>query len=253
MLKELIISLQAYGQAHEFIKKHKLWKWIIVPGILYALLFFFGMLYFAHTSNNFFEWVNKHFLENTLQKLKDSFLGFLVTIGTMMIWIMIMLFYFSLFKYFILIVGSPVFAYLSEKTEAIIEGKNLPFSISKLADDIIRSIRLSLRNALWQTVYTISILLFSLIPVFGWAAPIIAIFVECYYYGFAMLDYSMKRHNKSAGASIMFIGGHKGYTIGNGIVFYLMHIVPFVGWVFAPAYSVIAATLSLYPEKENQL
>ena len=31
------------------------------------------------------------------------------------------LFYFSLFKYLILIIGSPVFAYLSEKTEAIIE------------------------------------------------------------------------------------------------------------------------------------
>jgi len=251
LLKEIIIALQAYGQAHQFIKKHKLWKWILVPGILYAMLFFFGAYYFAHNANNFFEWINKHFIESSLQKLKDSFLGFLITLGTVMVWIMIMLFYFSLFKYFFLITGSPLFAYLSEKTEAIIEGKDFPFSISQLTGDIIRSIRLSLRNALWQTVYTFSLLLLSLVPVIGWVAPLIAILVECYYYGFAMLDYSMKRHNKSAGASIIFIGGHKGYAIGNGIVFYMMHLVPFIGWIFAPAYAVVAATLSLYPKKNN--
>jgi CysZ protein len=28
-----------------------------------------------------------------------------------------------------------------------------------------------------------------------------------------------------------------------------MHGLPFVGWVLAPAYSVIAATLSIYPLK----
>ena len=34
----------------------------------------------------------------------------------------------SFFKYIILIIGSPVFAYLSEKTEAIIEGKEHRFN-----------------------------------------------------------------------------------------------------------------------------
>jgi CysZ protein len=253
LLKEIIIAFQAYGQAHAFIKKHKLWKWILVPGILYALLFSFGAYYFAHNANHFFGWVNHHFIENSLQKLKDSFLGFIITLGTVMVWIMIMLFYFSLFKYFFLIAGSPLFAYLSEKTEAIIEGKDFPFSLSQLTKDIIRSVRIALRNSLWQTVYTISILLLSLIPVIGWAAPMIAIAVECYYYGFSMLDYSMERHKKSAFASIIYIGNHKGLAIGNGIIFYLMHLVPFIGWVFAPAYAVIAATLSLYPQKKKSI
>jgi CysZ protein len=35
------------------------------------------------------------------------------------------------------------------------------------------------------------------------------------------------------------------------MVFYIMHIVPIVGWILAPAYAVIAATLSVYPLKKG--
>jgi CysZ protein len=144
-----------------------------------------------------------------------------------------------------------LFAYLSEKTESIIEGKDYPFSIKQLLHDMWRGIRLALRNILWQTVYTISILLFSLIPVVGWVSPLIAFMIECYYYGFSMLDYSAERHKLSPSQSIAFISNRKGLAIGNGMVFFLMHIVPFIGWILAPAYAVVAATLSLYHQNEN--
>jgi CysZ protein len=74
----------------------------------------------------------------------------------------------------------------------------------------------------------------------------LALFVECYYYGFSMLDYSCERHQLSPAESIHFIGQRRGLAIGNGLVFYLMHFVPFVGWVLAPSYALIAATISLY-------
>ena len=156
------------------------------------------------------------------------------------------LFYFSLFKYLFLIIGSPVFAYLSEKTESIMEGKDFPFSFKQLFADIMRGIKLALRNTLWQTVYTISLLILSFIPLVGWVVPVTIVLVDCYYYGFSMLDYSCERHRLSPSESIAFIGKHKGLAIGNGIVFYLMHLLPVIGWVLAPAYAVVAATISLY-------
>jgi len=159
------------------------------------------------------------------------------------------MFYFSLFKYLFLIIGSPVFAYLSEKTEAILEGKDFPFKFSQLMKDAVRGIKLALRNTIWQTVYLFLLLLLSFIPVAGWIAPLIALLVECYYYGFSMLDYSFERQNLSPSQSIRFISHHKGLAIGNGIVFYLIHALIIVGWVLAPAYAVIAATLSLYKSK----
>jgi len=75
---------------------------------------------------------------------------------------------------------------------------------------------------------------------------VISWLVECYYYGFSMLDYSCERHNLSPSASIGFISQRRGLAIGNGLVFYLMHFVPFVGWVLAPSYALVAATISLY-------
>ena len=41
--------------------------------------------------------------------------------------------------------------------------------------------------------------------------------------------------------SIFYSGRHKGLSIGNGIVFYLMHVVI----IFAPAFAIIASSLSV--------
>ncbi len=247
MLKELIIAIQSYSQAHQFILKHRLWKWILIPGIIYTILFLIGMYYFTHTAADFIEWMAlKTGLRSWIDNMANSFIGFLFMMGSMLLWLILLLLYFSLFKFLFLIVGSPVFALLSEKTSAIIEGKDFPFSFSQMLKDMRRGIVLALRNSLWQTVYVLSILLLSLIPLAGWLTPILALLVECYYYGFSMMDYTMERQKKTPAESIFYIGQHKGLAIGNGLVFYLMHLLPIVGWVLAPSYAVIAATLSTY-------
>jgi CysZ protein len=87
--------------------------------------------------------------------------------------------------------------------------------------------------------------------VVGWIAPLISLLVECYYYGFSMLDYSCERAKLPPAQSNRFISNHRGLAIGNGLLFYTMHIVPVVGWVLAPAYAVVAATLSLHKIKSG--
>ncbi|MEO8412566.1 MAG: EI24 domain-containing protein [Ginsengibacter sp.] len=246
MLEEIIIAIRSYFKAHNFIVQHKLWKWILIPGIIYAILFVCGMYFFwkssAHGIDYFF---SKTGLKIWLQKEQGSWLRFIFIFGQIILQIILMLVYFSWFKYLFLIICSPVFAWLSEKTEAILQQKPYPFRIKKFVMDVVRGISIALRNTLWQTVYTISILFLSLVPVLGWATPVLAIFVECFYFGFSMLDYTSERKGLSTSASIDFIGRHKGLAIGNGMVFYLMHALPVAGWIFAPGYAVIAATLSL--------
>ena len=51
MLKEIVIAIESYFRAHRFISKHRLWKWIIIPGILYMLLFMAGMYVFWQSSD----------------------------------------------------------------------------------------------------------------------------------------------------------------------------------------------------------
>ncbi len=254
MLKEIIISIQSFADAHKFINRHKLWKWILVPGIIYCILFVIGIYLFGKTSIQATEYVLlKTGLKAWLESMQESWLNWLVIVGQFFIIIILFLFYFSLFKFLFLIIGSPLFAYLSERTESILEGKEFPFSFSQFLKDIVRGIRIALRNLLWQTVYVLTILLFSLIPIIGWVAPLISLLTECYYFGFSMLDYSSERNKLSTSQSIAFIGKHKGLAIGNGLVFYMMHLIPFLGWLLAPSYAVVAATLSLHKAREKQV
>jgi CysZ protein len=248
LLKEIIIAFQSYVKAHQFISKHKLWKWILIPGVLYAILFCIGMYFFWESADRVVSWLSRTIeIDRFLRHQQSAFLSFIFVMGGIMVHLVLVFFYFSLFKYIFLLIGSPVFAYLSEQTEALINGKEQSVQFSpQLWKDMARGIRLALRNSLWQTVYTISILILSIIPVVGWITPVISTFVECYYYGYSMLDYSCIRHNLSPTASIAYIGQHKGLAIGNGMVFYGMHFIPILGWVFAPSYAVIAATISLY-------
>ena len=252
MLKEIIIAFQSYGKAHRFIKKHRLWKWIIISGLLYMLLFVVSMIVFGKTVSHVVDYaIAASGLQTWLQRVNTGWINFLFLFMFGALWLMLMLVYFSLFKYIWLIVGSPLFAYLSEKTESIMEGKDFPFSFSQLVKDMARGIRMAVRNTLWQSVYSIAIIILSFVPLVGWVAPLLGLFIECYYYGFSMLDYSCERHQLNAMQSIRFIGTHKGLAIGNGFVFYGMHLLPVVGWVLAPSYAVIAATISLYHQQET--
>src|SRR5690349_14751834 len=134
-----------------------------------------GMYFFWHSSNDAVTWLSHTIgLANWLQREQNEFLSFLFVMAGLILRIILVFFYFSLFKYLFLIIGSPVFAYLSEKTQSILEGKDFPFNFSQLLKDILRGIRLALRNTLWQTVYTVSLLLLSLVPLFGWITPVIA-------------------------------------------------------------------------------
>ncbi len=250
MLKEIIIAIQSYSEAHDFIRKHRLWKWIIIPGVLYTLLFIGGMYLFWQSSNDAVTWISQQIgLETWLQNQRNNWLSFLFLMAGLVLRIVLVFFYFSLFKYIFLIIGSPVFAYLSEKTESILEGKDFPFSLKQLLRDILRGVRMAVRNTLWQTLYIVSLLFLSLIPLVGWITPVIALFVECYYYGSSMLDYSLERHKLTYAQSINYIGRHRGLAVGNGLIFYLMHGFVIIGWVLAPAYAVVAATLSLHKVK----
>ncbi|MEO9209580.1 MAG: EI24 domain-containing protein [Ginsengibacter sp.] len=246
MLEEIITAIQSYYRAHQFIVKNKLWKWIWIPGIIYAVLFVVGLYFFWHSAASVSDFLlNGSGVKEWLKRENSPWLNFIIIFGQLSLQLILLLFYFSWFKYLYLIIGSPLFAYLSEKTESIILEMEYPFSLKKLFQDSWRGIQIAIRNSLWQTVYTISIILLTFIPLVGWITPLLALFVECYFLGFSMLDYTNERKNLSPTQSIFFINRHKGLAIGNGLVFYLIHWIPIIGWVLAPGYAIIAATLSL--------
>ncbi|MCW3078787.1 EI24 domain-containing protein, partial [Segetibacter sp.] len=232
MLKDIVTAIQSYRLAHAFIRKHKLWKWIIIPGLIYMVMFCVSMYFFGKSASSVIEWLSiETGLKHWIESMESTIAGLLFTIAGIILWLILMLFYFSLFKYIWLILGSPIFAYLSEKIEDILEGKSTPFHLSQFLKDVARGIRIALRNTLWQSVYLIAFLILSFIPVVGWITPFFVLLIECYYYGFSMLDYTLERNHLTASESIHFIGKRKGLAIANGLMFYLLHLIPIIGWL----------------------
>ncbi len=135
MLKEIVIAVEAYFRAHRFISKHRLWKWILIPGILYMILFVVGMYVFWHSSDAAVSYITSRLrIDKWVHRQQSDILSFLFVMGEMMVRLILIFFYFSLFKYLFLILGSPLFAYLSEKTESIMEGRDFPFSFSQFIE-----------------------------------------------------------------------------------------------------------------------
>ncbi len=230
------------------IQERRFWKWILMPGIIYTILFIAGMILFWQSADWAVSWASTQLrIEPWLQQKRSEWLSFLFVMTGMMLRLVLVLFYFSLFKYLILIIGAPAFAYLSAKTEAILEGREHSIDWSELRKDCGRSIRLALRNCGWQTIYMVGLILLSLVPVIGWITPLIALSLEFYYYGFSMLDYSLARNGFTGAESIRFTGRHRGLAIANGFLFYLMHAII----IFAPAYAIIAATLTVHKVKTS--
>jgi CysZ protein len=252
LLKELILAIRAYFSAHRFIVQHKLWKWMIVPGILYAYLFVLGMNYFSQSSSFFIESIIlKTGLKSWVDTLNNDLIGFFITMGSFWLWFTLLLFYFALFKYLFLILFAPFFAYLHLRIDAIKNETAFVFNSKAYKKLIARALLLNVTNLFWQTVYLIPIVIICTLPIIGWFTPIFTILIECYFLGAAMLDYSLAAENKNKVAAAAYVNNHKGFPIGNGLVFYLLHFIPIIGWVTAPFYSLIAAQLNTQEVKDN--
>ncbi|MGH2565532.1 MAG: EI24 domain-containing protein, partial [Ginsengibacter sp.] len=91
LLEEIITAIRAYFKAHNFIAKHKLWKWILIPGVIYAILFAIGIYVFwqssAHVIDYFF---SKTGLKIWLQKEQDGGLRFIFIFGQLILQIILM-------------------------------------------------------------------------------------------------------------------------------------------------------------------
>ena len=225
---------------------------MIVPGIIYAFLFVEGMNYFSQSSSFFIEWIIlKTGLKSWIDGLSSDLIGFFITMGSFWLWFTLLLFYFALFKYLFLLLFSPFFSYLHMHIEAIQKQEEFVFNNKMYLKLLWRALRLNATNLLWQTVYLIPIVLICTLPVIGWFTPILTILMECYFFGYAMLDYGLATENKSRVAAASYVSNHKGLPIGNGLLFYILHLVPIVGWMTAPFYALIAAHLNTQEVKDT--
>lgn len=247
MLKDIFLGIREYAGAASLISELKLWRYFVIP-ILISIMtaIFIGMEayvlsdniggYIAQTWG--FEWGKETFATIS------NFIGalFVLIIGLI------------LYKHIIMALSAPFMSPVSEKIEAHFYGEvQHKHRKTSFLDQLWRGIRINIRNLFRALLITLPILLLKFIPIVNIFSTLLVFLVQAYYAGFGNMDYTLERHFGYK-QSVQFVRKNKGFATGNGIVFMLLLLVPFVGIIFVLPLSVTAAskrTLQII-HQENQ-
>ena len=235
MLKGVYQGCSAYSEVYEIISRLKLWKFFVIPMLISFLVFSMILVVSFSLSSSigsyiasFWSW---DFGQETIHAISRFFGGLLIII-----------FGFISFKYIIMALSAPFMGPISKIIEDDINGVVSQVKTSTPSGLLMRGIRISLRNLLRELVLSIPILLFGLIPVVGFFSVVMLFLMQAYFAGFGNMDYTLERHF-SYQKSVFFVKKNKGIAMGNGIVFMLFLLIPFLGVILVHPLSVTAATI----------
>lgn len=258
--KHFGVSLKTMFTSLGFLVKHGLWYYLLFPIIL-AVALWYGF-------DAFEKWASESLTNLLLEYLGfgkpaeiedptwwDSVVGFFsdtaasavdkvvaLTFGIMFSWLL-----YRTGKYIILILLSPVLAFLSEATEKRLTGNDYPFVMKEFIHDVVRGIGIAIRNMLLEYLVIITLFVISFfVPVLTPITMAIGYVAGWYFYGFAMFDYTNERRRLSIKESVRYLRKHKGMVIGNGMMFSIIFSVPLLGPIFAPIMAVTSATMSVH-------
>lgn len=246
MIKALLSGLFAYKEALPLIGKLKLWRYFAVPmliSFITALIIGFSAYGFSDNLGAFIAklWVWE-WGAATVRTLSDI-AGALIIIALGLI----------AYKHIIMAFSAPFMSPVSEKIEAHLYAGVHQHRDTSNAGQLVRGIKINLRNLAWELLLSIPLLLLSLIPVIGILATASLFLIQAYYAGFGNMDYTLERHFRYR-ESINFVKAHRGFAIGNGIVFMLFLLIPVIGIILVLPISVTAAsktTLELLDQKKS--
>jgi CysZ protein len=138
--------------------------------------------------------------------------------------------------------SAPFMAPVSEKIEAYILGEdNHKHRVTSFSEQLMRGVRINMRNLGMEILLTIPILIIGFVPILGFVSTVLLILTQGYYAGFGNMDYTLERHFNYSD-SIKFVKQHRGLAIGNGIVFILFLLIPVIGIILVLPLSVTAST-----------
>ena len=258
LLNDFKSGILAYSEAVCFLKKNRLLYFFLFPLIFNILIYFLGVYVMDQVvdlaNSKLVSFINFITEENNPTAVKYIFKFLYIT--SRIISKVILVFLFSLFSgYITIILLSPVFTVLSEKTANILNSKTINFDFIQFLRDNFRALIIALRNIVMQLIIYIMLLLIGIIPIFGWVIALLGnLIVASYFYGFSFLDYSNERNQLSINESVSMVRKNRGLAIGLGLVFQICLLIPLIGSLIASFLSIItivSATMAIERKEFN--
>lgn len=230
--------------------------------ILIGLIFYFliSATLFIYTKD-LVQYIMAPYLPDKLPEIDEgffSFLNFLKGVSVygaigILIGLLIFLLFTKISKYIILIMLSPIFSLLSERTEEILTKKQYPFQIGQFIKDILRGTLIAIRNLVLE-MGIIGIL--GIIGIFSGPLAIVITpliwVIGAYFYGFSMIDYVCERRKLSILEGVRLIRKRRFLAIGNGGMYSIIEMIPIIGIIVAPINAVVGACTGLIEVEEGE-
>ena len=247
MIKNILSAIKAYAGSFGLISKLKLWKYFIIPVVISLITATIIGFTSYGLSDNIGVFIAKLWIWDWGKETVTTIASFIGAVFVLVIG-------FLLYKHIVMALSAPFMSPVSEKIETYIN-RDLTHNHRKTSfqEQLIRGVRISLRNLSKEILFTIPLLLLSFIPIIGLVFTVLLFLVQAYYAGFGNMDYTLERHLNYKN-SINFVGKNKGYAIGNGIVFMLCLLIPVLGIIIVLPLSVTAAsvkTVALLNKESN--
>ena len=176
--KQLKTGFTAYPKAIRLIWTNHLVKYLLLPAILNIIV----VVAFIFSGVGIGDWIN-----GIIERSTENMNGW-IHAGMVAIKIILPIVFFALFIFIggtiVNILMSPIYTFLSEKTETILTGREFPFDMKQTLKDVWRAIRIAVRNTAKQLILTALCLLLNFIPIVGSIAALVLIFIiNAYYFG----------------------------------------------------------------------
>ena len=246
-----IQSFKDFFAASKFIRKNKLYYFYLVPFLVSLLVYYFLFQWVKDGTDmgvSFLldKWHVDSFLESHDSNWWGKALSVITSIFKFSLGIGAFFISMVIVKYILLAIMSPWFAYISERTEQILNNTSYSFSLKQILIDAWRGVKISIRNFLYEI--SINILCFILgvfVPVLAPLLFFTNLYAGAYFYGFSMLDYVCERNKMGVKESVHFIRKNKGVAVGIGLGMWLLNYIPIIGLTYGSVNGAVASNISL--------
>lgn len=263
--QHLLVGYRAYANAIQLVIDRRLYAWFLIPLVVMIGIYFFGEWIISLQRSPKVDQV-RTMNDMVWYALSQHSLDIAGTVIS------------KFSKYLVVIVLSPLFAYISERVEEFLTENVYPFNFKQTVNDVKRGVRIAFRNILWEYFFLIVVIGLTAFLEGGVKTALffsLPLAIGFFYYGFGFLDYINERRRLNIEQSIYFGRKHRGVAVAIGSVYSLLFLMPldfaemldfrqfsdypiqtivtslihFIGWVMvssAPVLAIIAATLAMH-------
>ena len=243
-MKGFFTAVSSYFNVFPVVHKHKLWSFYYLPFIFNLVLFFLYGWMISLMMEPIMNYI-KDFLNFDLGSIVDGIIDLFIWVVTFFTKKIIVL---HTFQYASLIFLPPLYSLISEALLNKMTGNERPFNFKLLINDIVRGVRIAVRNVVLQLLITIPLILLSF---FFPPLSILVFFISSYFYGAAMMDYRNEYYNYKVKDSLRLIRENRGFAIGIGVCYNFFFLcwsfigLDFIGFMYVPVLSIVAAIIGM--------